>query len=192
MSNPRPHTKSKPKVAHRKNAAPAKHHRRRNPAFPKVVARHRRRNPSEKFELKSLMVGGAGAIAGAMGTRSLAQIVAGAYNSGLIGYALNIGIAGAGGWLLSKYNRDFGYAFAIGGIAATALRAWNATVGATAPVTAALSGLGDPEFSSTGLGDIVTANPPLPYIPRVATPALPATSVSGTAVTAPGARAASK
>lgn len=191
MSNP--HKKSTtPKVHHHKNAAPAKHHRRRNPAFPKVVSRHRRHRNPERFELKSLMVGGAGAIAGAMGTRSLAQIVAGAYNSGLVGYALNIGIAGVGGWLLSKYNRDFGYAFAIGGIAATALRAWNSTVGSTAPVNAALSGLGDPEFSSTGLGDIVTANPPLPYIPRAATTALPAASAaSGMAVT-PGARAASK
>ena len=80
-------------TAHRSNAG-------RRRAAPKRVMHHRRRsNPAGLGRPMDWLQGGAGVIAGVVGTRALPQMILGASNTGPMGYVANAVAAVGIGWL---------------------------------------------------------------------------------------------
>lgn len=131
--------------------------RRSNPGF-SSHRRHsfRRRNPAVLgLGLMELIKLGAGAAAGGFGARAIPQAVLGSSNSGWMGYASNIVATFGLGWLANKFaGRDAALGVLAGGLSATGMRIWGDYAAPSAPVAqaAAVSGMGDYQFSSNGLG----------------------------------------
>ena len=126
-----------------------------NPGFSYRRRSNRRRNPIvEGQSIPDLLKIGVSAAAGGYGARSLCQLVLQANNTGWMGYAANI-VASLGlAWAAGKFlGPKYGVGVAAGGISATAMRIWSEQVSQTSP--AQLSGLGDLDFSSNGLGEYV-------------------------------------
>lgn len=184
MANPhrrrRHHSAANPNRRHRRASNPRRH--RRNPTFIRVRNRRgsRRRNP----DLKSALMVGIGAAGGGIATRGLAQALLGSNNSGYVGVMANVGVA----WGLSfaaeklKVDREISLGILAGGIAQAAQRLYEMIV---APqISNSLSGLGDPWYSSNGLGDYT---PYSTFAPNAFPPRLPAAAApSANLALAPG------
>ena len=133
-----------------------------------TVRRHRRRsNPGNLGSMMDWVQGGAGVIAGVVGTRAIPQMVLGASNAGPMGYGANAITAVALGWLtnmLFPRNRVLTGTVIAGGFAATLSR----IIADKTPFGAqlSLSGMGD-----WGLGLYQKSN--FPYPPRVQNGRLP-------------------
>jgi hypothetical protein len=84
---------------------------------------YRRHNP-KRVDVAALAIGSSGAIAGAVASRVLPQMLLGTANAGAMGYALNLGTAAVLAYLL-KLSEPLGAGVLIGGIAATAMRVIN-------------------------------------------------------------------
>ncbi len=147
-----------------KNSA-AKRQRRSNPFSSKARRSFRRvrRNPSiggfSGTELLKLAVGAAG---GSIGARFLTQAVLKDKNTGVTGYAANAASAVALAWLAAKFlGKDIATGVAAGGLGAIVARIWSDQVSGTS-AAAAMSGLGDLDFSGDGLGAYIESGFPLP------------------------------
>ena len=128
--------------------------RRANPSFRSY--RRRSRNPQlvQGESLIDLLKVGVAAAGGGYGARSLTQLVLQANNTGWMGYGANILATLGLAWLAGKFlGSKIGLGVAAGGISATAIRIWSEKVSQTSP--SQLSGLGDLDFSSGGLGEYV-------------------------------------
>jgi hypothetical protein len=183
-SNPWPFAKKATKCRTRR--------RRSNPGVSFRRRSNRRRNPLvEGQSIPDLLKIGVSAAAGGYGARSLTQLVLQANNTGWMGYAANI-VASLGlAWVAGKFlGPKYGVGVAAGGISATAIRIWTEQVSQTSP--SQLTGLGDLDFSSNGLGDYVQTSFSMPsnsvlgpngaYVvqnPWPAAAALPATAAAG-------------
>ncbi len=128
------------------------------------LAHRAKKNPHHfgGYGLVDVVKVGAGAAAGAVATRGLTQAVLGSKNTGVTGYAANLGVALGLGWLTGLIPKAGTLALGVmgGGLAATILRIWSDKVSQTTP--AALSGLGDMDFASDGMGDFVETPFPVP------------------------------
>lgn len=124
----------------------------------------RRRNPAiAGYGTVDLVKIGISAAAGGYGTRALTQMLLQANNTGWMGYGANAAVALALGWAANKFlGKDYGVGVIAGGISATAIRIWSEQVSQTSP--SQLSGLGDLDFSSTGMGDYVETAYPVPTV----------------------------
>jgi len=122
----------------------------------KTYRRHR--NPLNAGGMKEIFYVGLGAAAGAVGPRAITQAVLGdKYNTGFTGYGVNLVVGGGLSWLAGKFvGRTIALGVAAGTIAGVLMRFWSEKVSMISPA-AALSGLGDPDFSSTGMGHAQTA-----------------------------------
>lgn len=129
--------------------------RRANPSF--RSSRRRRSNPLgivQGESLTDLLKVGVAAAGGGYGARSLTQLVLQANNTGWMGYGANILATLGLAWVAGKFlGPKIGLGVAAGGISATAIRIWSEKVSQTSP--SQLSGLGDLDFSSSGLGEYV-------------------------------------
>ena len=120
----------------------------RRSAPKKKIVRHRRRsNPGDLGRPMDWLQGGAGVIAGVVGTRAIPQLVLGASNTGPMGYGANAVTAIALGWvtnMLFKGNRVLVTAVIAGGFAGLLSR----IIADKTPFGAQLSlaGLGDHGF----------------------------------------------
>jgi len=86
----------------------------------------RRRNPSRTTgELQTVLETGAGATLGAVASRIIPQLLFSDVNTGILGYAGNLGITALLYYFLPPSNFSFGAV--AGGIAATAMRVLNDT-----------------------------------------------------------------
>ncbi len=161
MTNPnkrRRRTRSKNSASRRRT--------RRNPFSSKAMRksyRRVRRNPSiggfSGSELLKLAVGAAG---GSIGARFLTQAVLKDKNTGVTGYAANAASALALAWLAAKFlGKDIATGVAAGGLGAIVARIWSDQVSGTS-AAAAMSGLGDLDFSGDGLGAYIESGFPLP------------------------------
>ena len=92
--------------------------RRRRRRNPNPSMHRRRRNPGES--LNDTVVIGLSAAAGGVGTRAIPQAVLPKWNTGLTGYALNLGVAFGGGYLIKRFGNAPRAAFGwkIGGVVA--------------------------------------------------------------------------
>lgn len=124
----------------------------------------RRRNPSVGgMDLMEILKVGAGAAVGGLGARSLTQIVLQSNNTGYVGYAGNLVASLLLGWAGNKFlGKNIGLGLAAGGFSATLLRIWQEQVSQTSP--SSMSGLGDLDFSSNGLGEYAGSVFPLPTV----------------------------
>jgi hypothetical protein len=184
----------------------AKRRRRRNPMWMKVRNRHhaRRRNPftvagKSPMSMAKLTVG---ALGGAIGTRSITNLVLRQKNAGLLGYGVNVAIALALGYLGGKFSEDVGLGLMVGGLGSTAQRIWDDKVSGVLPAAAAVvqasaasvgasvpaKSLGDVSYSDDGLGrallgEYVSASFPTDKIngPYLAAGSAPAPAPTGTA-----------
>ncbi|MGH7487926.1 MAG: hypothetical protein ACREMY_20345, partial [bacterium] len=98
---------------------------------------------------------------GGVATRSLTQLALQDKNQGLMGYGANI-IASLGlAYLAGKFaGKEAAVGVAAGGFSATIMRIWSEKVSGSS--VAALTGLGDLDFSSNGLGAYVDSGFPVP------------------------------
>jgi hypothetical protein len=134
------------KMAHRKKAkARARHNTAGRPRKSRAVRHHhRRRNPGFLGSPMNWVQGGAGVLAGVVGTRALPQIVLGGSNTGAMGYAANAATALALGWVTHMFfprNPILTGSVIAGGFAATLAR----IISDRTPFGA--------QLSLTGLGD---------------------------------------
>lgn len=180
--------------------------RKSNPAVAKVGGRRRRnygarhhirrrgRNPFAIAGLSggNLLKVGIGAAAGAVGTRGITQAILQDKNTGAMGYGANLLAALGLAYATDRFaGRDYAIGVAGGGFAALILRIWSEQVSQSMP--AALSGLGDVDFSSNGLGEYVPANFALPTMPvrqasgYLLNPGAPAAAAVVAAAARPGA-----
>ncbi len=99
---------------------------------------------------KAIVAGGVSAIA----TRAVVQGVLGDKNTGAMGYLANFAVAlgGAYGLFHLTKSRSIAMGWAAGGAASTIQRIWSEKVSQTSP--APMSGLGDLDYSSNGLGGV--------------------------------------
>ncbi len=148
------HRSTKKKKSYSRN--PKRHSSsKRNGAFGfrrKTYRRHS--NPAfAGGSMKEVFVVGLGAAAGAVGPRAITQLVLGdKYNSGFTGYGVNLVIGGVLAWGAAKFfGKNIGLGVAAGTIAGVLMRFWSEKISMISPA-AALSGLGDPDFSGTGMG----------------------------------------
>jgi hypothetical protein len=158
-SNPWPFASGQKKQATRRR-------RRSNPSggFSRRRRSNRRRNPViTGYGTVDLLKIGISAAAGGYGTRALTQLVLQSNNTGWMGYAANGAVAVALGWAADKFlGKDYGVGVIAGGISALAIRIWSEQVSQTSP--SQLSGLGDLDFSSSGMGDYVQTAYALPGV----------------------------
>ena len=162
-SHRRSHAAVNPRRRHRRMANPRR--RRRNPTFIRVRNRRsRRRNP----DLKSALLVGLGAAGGGIATRGLTQAFLGANNAGYTGVGANLVVAWGLSFLGEKVHLDKEVTLGIlaGGVAQAAQRLYEQFVAPAA--STALSGLGDPWYSSNGLGDYTSYStfPPNAFPPQ--------------------------
>lgn len=138
--------------------------RRRSNPFVSRRRTHRRSNPSiGGMDVGSLLKIGASAAVGGVATRSVTQMLLSSNNTGWMGYAANVVASFGLGYLADKFvGKDIGVGVAAGGIAATAMRIWQDKVSLTSP--SQLSGLGDMDFSSDGMGEYVESYIPVPTV----------------------------
>ncbi len=91
-------------------------------------------------------------------TRAAAQGMLGSKNAGMFGYAANLAFAFGGGALLNwiTKSKSISIGWMVGGAASTVQRIWSENVSKTnpAPQAAALTGMGDLDYSTNGLGHI--------------------------------------
>jgi hypothetical protein len=119
--------------------------------------RRRTRNPNREG-VKSFAIEGTKAIVAggvsAIGTRAIVQGVLGDKNVGGMGYFANFIVALGGGYALFHFTKSKSIAmgWAAGGFASTIQRIWSEKVSQTSP--APMSGLGDLDYSSNGLGGV--------------------------------------
>jgi hypothetical protein len=137
----------------------------------KVICHRRRSNPGGLGRPMDWLQGGAGVIAGVVGTRAIPQLLLGATNTSYTGYAANAVTAVALGWvtnMLFKGNSVLVTAVIAGGFAGLLSR----IIADKTPFGAQLSltGLGD-----HGFGLYQKSN--FPYPPRVQAPRGPNTSM---------------
>jgi hypothetical protein len=169
--NPQKRRRSKRSRSRRRNPVVLmSRSRSRNRRSSRKSSTRRRRNPSSLavggFNLKTIAVNGVAAAGGAIGTRGLTQMILREKNTGAMGYGANALVAVALGWGASKVaGKEIGTAVTVGGIAGLVLRYWSERISQTSP--AAVSGLGDVDFSDDGLGAYI--NTPF-YLPSVSEP----------------------
>ncbi len=159
MTNPK---KRRNRRSYAKKANPFKRYRRRVKRNPAMFRRRRHRNPEiAGASISDLFQVGLSAAGGAYGTRALTQMLLQANNTGWMGYGANVLVAIALAWGAAKVlGNKVGLGVAAGGIAGVALRIWSEQVSNTSP--AALSGMGDLDFSTSGMGDYVQTSYALP------------------------------
>ncbi len=160
MTNPRKRRNSRRR--RRSNPHAVKSHRRRNAFF---HSRRRRRNPVNigGMDMTSVLKVSAGAAIGGVATRGLTQMVLQSSNTDGIGYLANAVAALGLGWLTGKFaGKDVGLGVMAGGIAATIQRVWSEKVSQLSP--SAMSGLGDLDYSSSGLGAYADSYFPMPTV----------------------------
>jgi hypothetical protein len=177
MTNPKRRSRRR-----RSNKSYRSHSRRRRSRNPKLhfgsrSRRHRnsffkrsrrRRNPGvmaavRGLDLVEIAKVGAGAAVGGLAARSLTQMVLQANNTGYVGYAGNLVASLLLGWAGNKFlGRNVGLGIAAGGFSATILRIWQEQVSQTSP--SSMSGLGDLDFSTSGLGEYAGSLFPLPTV----------------------------
>jgi hypothetical protein len=143
----------------------------RRPAIKKIVRHKRRSNPGGLGRPMDWVQGGAGVIAGVVGTRAIPQLLLGASNTSYTGYAANAVTAVALGWvtnMLFKGNSVLVTAVIAGGFAGLLSR----IIADKTPFGAQLSltGLGD-----HGFGLYQKSN--FPYPPRIQAARGPNTSM---------------
>ena len=126
-SNPRRRRRNRSHaiVRYRMRSAPMRRYRRRRRSNPRRYRRHR--NPSAMFSgigTKDLMWMGGGALVNGIACRAIPQMVPflSGYNTGLTGYALNVGVGGVGAWAIGKFNRRAGQGAWIGLVVALGQR----------------------------------------------------------------------
>lgn len=114
----------------------------------------RRRNPGMGIGSSGLVSGVIGASAGAIGTRALTQALLGAKNTGVMGYAGNIGVGLALAWAANKFGgKNLSYAVLIGAGVGIVQRAWSENVSLASPSSlSGARGLGDLDYSATRFG----------------------------------------
>jgi hypothetical protein len=152
----------------RSNASPTRRRRRSasrasNPARRRRYARnhampYRRRRHSRNPNLKNMLTVAAWGSVGAVGTRAGTQLVLGASNTSWMGYAANLVAAYVLGYLGERFvGQAAGDAIAAGGGIATVLRIVSEQFLASSSLNQylSLSGLGDAQFSVTGMGEYV-------------------------------------
>lgn len=127
----------------------AKRRRRRNPFR---ASRRRRRNPALALPLGELLPLTAWSIAGGIGTRSLPEMLASSYNTGITGYAFNAGVALVGSWALGKWaGRSAGVGWLVGGFTMLVGRIISDIFGKTLVTYTDVPGLsGDPAYNFAG------------------------------------------
>lgn len=161
-----------------KNPHKKRRHRRskKNPFFSAgKKRRHRSRGRSRRHRNPSSVAGvrldpvaiatmGIAGTAGAIGTRSLTQLVLQEKNTGWMGYGANLLTAVLLGFGVKKLTGKGNIAAAVftGSLVGIGLRIWSEQVSKTS--AAALSGLGDVDFSDNGLGAYVDTTFPVPTI----------------------------
>lgn len=140
------HTKKKTAANARrksKKSNPAMHHPRRR----------RKSNPDWLGSPKEIMVAGVAGLAGAVLTRQLPQMVLGASNTGVEGYAAGAVVAIAGAWAAGKFvGPNAGKAALVGGMVIVLDTILTETVSPIGPYLA-LSGVGNPT-AMTKMGTI--------------------------------------
>ena len=196
MTNPKKKKRNRSHAkAYRPN--PFKKRHRRNPTVRRSFSRRRHhRNPEiAGSSITDLVQIGLSAAGGGYATRALTQAILQANNTGWMGYGANALAALILAWGAGKFlGNKIGIGVAAGGFSALAMRIWSEQVSQTSP--AALSGMGDLDFSSSGLGDYVSTSYALPstsvknaggqWVIQTPWPALPA---APTAAAAPGKKA---
>lgn len=162
-----------------------RHSKRRNPSLDRPSRRHSRRNPRGigHFTLGEVGKVSIGAAAGSLAAPAITQMVLGDKNTGAMGYLANAAVALTLGFGAAQFlEPTWALGIAAGGIGSTILRVWQERVSMTSP--SALSGLGDLNFSSNGMGAFVQTpfalpsvskkNGPFQVVQDPWTPALPA------------------
>lgn len=120
----------------------------------------RHHNPILGVSAGELIVETAAAVANGVATRVIPQMVLGAQNTGIMGYAANAATGLAGAWLAGKFSNKAGHGALLGAAVALASRILSDTMGQNA-LGGGLSGdLGGE------LGFYVNANWPLPTASR--------------------------
>lgn len=137
---------------HRRRNPRRRHHHRRHRHAMLAMNRHRnpfrrhhrrRRNPSfGGYSTTELLYAGGGALVNGIITRAVPQMsFLAAYNTGVTGYALNIGVGAVGAYAIGKFNRQAGFGAWIGMIVAVSQRAISQMFGSgTAAATGGMSG----------------------------------------------------
>jgi hypothetical protein len=153
---PNPTRRHKNARRRRKNAHSVHHYRRRrNPV--RAISHHsrrrhyRRKNP---LQYKSAFVDAIWAGAGAVGTRTLTNVVLGSKNQGAMGYFANGAVAVGLGLVGEKFSDQAGNMLLVGGLVATLLRIVQEKLmpGGAIAQQLSLQGLGDASFA---LGDFI-------------------------------------
>lgn len=132
------------------------------------------------FSTNDLLWMGGGAIANGALARAIPQMFLPSYNTGFMGYGLNLLAGSMGAWLLSKFNRRAGQGAWIGMIVAVGQRIISEKFGAgSAAATAGMSGdldfdlgyyLADPfPFAQGASGGPFASFPGTPYTAMVPT-----------------------
>jgi hypothetical protein len=187
---------SRPRTVQAKAANPHRRRRRTVHLRTNVYRRRRRHNPQISNMLKLALWGSVGAV----GTRAGTQLALGASNTSWLGYLGNLVAAYILGWLGEKgLGPEIGNAIAAGGGIATVLRIASEQFFANSSLNQylSLSGLGDAQFSFSGVGDYVndpfliptvssganqmTTWPNPPFVPPAPPPALPASGAAAPA-----------
>lgn len=186
MSNPKRKRSRRRRSAKKNPFVSSKRRSRRSRRNPSIKRSRRHRNPAiGGFDATNILKLGGGAAAGSIATRGLTQLALGDNNTGYVGYAANVVTALGLAWAAKKFmGKEVATGVAAGGIAAVILRIYTEHVSQTSPNL--VSGLGDVEFSSNGLGDYLQngAQPGVPFgngglwFPPAA--ALPAASAAAT------------
>jgi len=126
------------------------------------VKKHKKRsNPSGLRTPIDNVKFGAAALAGLVATRQLPQMVLGANNTGWIGYLSNLGVATLAGIGAGMWNKQIGWAVAIGGSLYTVSRVLTEKASPVGKYFA-LAGVGD--ASAAGMGDLEAGYFPVPVV----------------------------
>ena len=128
-------------------------------------SRRRKKNPSRRYRnpvntsaFREVGVLSAGAIAGGLGARIIPQSVLPTYNTGWIGYGLNLIVAFLGKWLIDRFAKmpRLGLGWAVGGVVMTVGRIvsdqWGKTVVTFGSGMSGLGYRGDAAFDLRGMG----------------------------------------
>jgi hypothetical protein len=140
---------------------------RKNPGGYRRRRSHRNPNigPFSATELVKLGVGSAG---GFIGARYVTQLILGDSNTGIMGYAATAAVTLGLAWAAAKFaGKDIAAGVAAGGLGGLFARIWSENVSGSAPAAAAssgMSGLGDVDFSASGLGAYIGSGFPVPTV----------------------------
>src|SRR5205807_5854421 len=167
---------------HRRSSARTHRRRSSNPVRYMNVRRRRRHNAFSLggFSTNDLVWMGGGAIANGALARALPQMFLAQYNTGFLGYGLNVLAGAVGAWAISKLNRRAGQGAWIGMVVAVGQRFISERFGAgTAAATAGMSGdldfdlgyyLADPfPFAQGASAGPYASFPGAPYSPGLPT-----------------------